>query len=211
MALDPITQQSFAQIDAELAVRGVRRAPAEHALLRRAIHASADFELIDTLRLHPAAIAAGIAALRRGARVVTDVRMVLAGLDRQRLARLGAQALCRVDTPATARLAQALGLTRSAAGLRRALAAAGSAPIVVIGNAPTALREVLRLIAAGDAHPALVIGVPVGFVDAAESKAALMELAAPPWISLVGRKGGSPIAAALLNALLRLALEEDDG
>lgn len=205
MTLDPITTESFAIVDAELAERGVELPPEQYPLVRRAIHSTADFELAHALRFHPAAIQVGLAALRAGAAVVADVQMVAVGIDRRRLHRHGGQVLCLVGDPASADEAGATRTTRSAAGVRRALRQAGPRPIIVIGNAPTALREVLRLIDAGEASPALIIGVPVGFVDAAESKAALVARDDVPWIAVAGRKGGSPVAVALLNALLHLA------
>lgn len=206
MTLDPITTASFRIVDGELAAQGVRLPPDQHALVRRAIHSTADFELAHALRFHPAAIDRGVAALHAGAAVVADVQMVAVGIDRRRLQALGGRVLCEVGDPVTTDAARAAGTTRSAAGVRRALAAAGEGAIVVIGNAPTALREVLRLVGANAVRPALVIGVPVGFVDAAESKAVLMEHGAVPWIAVAGRKGGSPVAVALVNALLHLAL-----
>jgi precorrin-8X/cobalt-precorrin-8 methylmutase len=211
MNLDPITAQSFAIIDRELAEQGIQLSPDQHPLIRRAIHSTADFELAQSLRFHPAAIECGVAALRQGVAVVTDVQMIAVGVDRRRLHALGGQVLCRVAEQATADEARTSGVTRSATGVRRALVEAGHNVIVVIGNAPTALREVLRLIDASTARPALVIGVPVGFVDAVESKEALMERDDVPWIAVEGRKGGSPVAVALINALLHLtvpALEE---
>ncbi len=206
MNLDPITAESFAIVEAELAALGIQLPPDQHPLMRRAIHSTADFELAHTLRFHPQAIERGVATLRAGAAVVSDVRMVAVGIDRRRLHALGGRVLCQVAEQATADEARTTGATRSAAGVRLALREAREGAIVVIGNAPTALREVLRQVDAGTSRPALIIGVPVGFVDAAESKAALMERDSVPWIAVAGRKGGSPVAAALINALLHLAV-----
>jgi precorrin-8X/cobalt-precorrin-8 methylmutase len=206
MSLDPITAHSFAIVDAELAEQGVSLPPDRRPLIRRAIHSTADFELAHTLRFHPTAIETGIAALRAGASLVVDVQMVAVGVDCRRLQALGGHVLCQVNEQATADVARVTGVTRSAAGVRRALQATGDGVVIVIGNAPTALREVLRQIDDGITRPALVIGVPVGFIDAAESKATLMERTAVPWITVEGRKGGSPVAVALINALLHLAL-----
>ncbi len=204
--LDPITAESFAIIDAEFAALRIQLPPDQHPLVRRAVHSTADFELAHTLRFHPQAIERGVAALRAGAAVITDVRMVAVGIDQRRLHALGGRVLCQVAEQATADEARFTGATRSAAGVRFALREAGEGAIVVIGNAPTALREVLRQIDAGTSRPALIIGVPVGFVDAADSKATLMEHHSVPWIAIAGRKGGSPVAAALINALLHLAV-----
>lgn len=206
MNLDPITAESFAIVDAELAALGIQVLPDQHLLVRRAIHSTADFELAHALRFHPQAIERGVAALQVGAAVVSDVRMVAVGIDRRRLHALGGRVLCQVAEQATADEARTTGATRSAAGVRLALREAREGAIVVIGNAPTALREVLRQVDAGTSRPALIIGVPVGFVDAAESKAALMDRNSVPWIAVAGRKGGSPVAAALINALLHLAV-----
>ncbi|MDP9315987.1 MAG: precorrin-8X methylmutase [Chloroflexota bacterium] len=206
MNLDPITAESFAIVEAELAALGIQLPPDQHPLMRRAIHSTADFELAHTLRFHPQAIERGVATLRAGAAVVSDVRMVAVGIDRLRLHALGGRVLCQVAEQATADEARTTGATRSAAGVRLALREAREGAIVVIGNAPTALREVLRQVDAGTSRPALIIGVPVGFVDAAESKAALMDRNSVPWIAVAGRKGGSPVAAALINALLHLAV-----
>lgn len=206
MMLDPITTQSFAIIDAEFASLRME-VPMEHyPLVRRAIHSTADFTLAQALRFHPRAIMAGQEALQGGTALATDVNMVVAGLDRRRLDVLGCRVLCHVADPTIAVAARAAGITRSAAGMRMALQAAGAGAIVVVGNAPTALREMLRLVEQDTTRPALVIGVPVGFVDAAESKEALMALDDIPWITVTGRKGGSAVAAALINALLHLVL-----
>lgn len=204
--LDPITAESFAIVDAELAVRGLQPPAEQRPLVRRAIHSTADFELAHTLRFHPEAVEQGVTALRAGAAVVADVQMVAVGIDRRRLYSLGGRVLCQVAEQATADEARSTGATRSAVGVRLALREASEGAIVVIGNAPTALREVLRQIDVGAARPALIIGVPVGFVDAAESKAVLMTRYDVPWIAVEGRKGGSPVAAALTNALLHLAM-----
>ncbi|MFN8455911.1 MAG: precorrin-8X methylmutase [Anaerolineae bacterium] len=200
-----ITSDSFAIIRAELQAQGYRLAPPLDAVIERIIHTTADFEFAALTRFSPGAIEAGIEALRSGCAVVTDVHMVRVGLSERRLAALGGSAYCFVAEELARRRAEADGTTRSAAGIRQAaekgLLAGG---IVAIGNAPTALYEVIRLIEAG-VWPALVIGVPVGFVSTMESKAALMQVDSVPWIVTTGRKGGSTVAVAIVNALLRLA------
>ena len=206
--LDPITMQSFAIIDAELAELGIRLPVEQYPLVRRAIHSTADFTLARSLCFHPLAVKAGVAALQSAAPIVVDVNMVAAGVDRRRLEALGSRLLCRVaDSDVAARSREAR-QTRSAAGMRAALLEAGAGAIVAVGNAPTALREVLWLVDQELVRPALLVGVPVGFVDAVESKAALMERDDVPWIAVEGRRGGSPVAVALVNALLHLALPE---
>jgi precorrin-8X/cobalt-precorrin-8 methylmutase len=127
--LDPITSQSFAMIDAELAALGIRLPTEHHPLVRRAIHSTADFTLAHALRFHPRAIKAGLAALGAGAAVVTDVNMVAVGLDRRRLATLGSRTLCRVADAEVAVEARATGSTRSAAGMRAALREAGAGAV----------------------------------------------------------------------------------
>lgn len=162
------------------------------AVVARVIHASADVEFADTMVLTDDAVAAGVDALRAGAPVITDVEMVRAGLT-------DVEAVCYL------RDATADGdLTRSAAAMRLAARRHPEGGIVVVGCAPTALFEVVELAAAGQFAPALVIGLPVGFVGAAESKDAVRRSGLPA-ITNVGEKGGSAVAAAALNALRRLA------
>jgi precorrin-8X/cobalt-precorrin-8 methylmutase len=180
--------------------------PGELAVVKRLVHTSGDPALVDCIRLHPAAIAAGVAALRRGAPVFTDVHMVRMGTNRGRLEALGSSCECLIDDPVLAEASRQSGHTRSQLAMRHFGPRLDGA-IVAIGNAPTALREVLALAAAGVARPALVIGMPVGFVDAAESKDALMA-SDLTYISIAGTRGGSPLAAATVNALLRVLEEE---
>jgi len=174
----------------------------EFAVMRRVIHATGDFGFAANLRFHKQAIAAGLAAIRAGKNVLTDVNMAAAGISRSFLGKFGGQVICRVGEPEVAASAGRLGLTRSETAL--ALAADDNVGIVAIGNAPTALLAVMELIAAGKIRPDLVVGVPVGFVNAAESKE-LLSQKDYPFITALGRKGGSPVAVAIVNALLRLA------
>lgn len=205
-----IERESFRIIRAELGPHTFSEA--ELAIVVRAIHATGDFDFGRIIRFHPQAIASGLAALRRGAPVITDVAMVQVGIASDLLGRLGGRTLCDIRAAEVYALAQAEGMTRSAAAMRRN-AAPIHGGIVAIGNAPTALLEVLRLIREEGIRPALIVGAPVGFVNAAESKAELMQLAdgRPEWdvpyITTLGRKGGSTVAVAIVNALLRLALE----
>ncbi|MEV1012432.1 MULTISPECIES: precorrin-8X methylmutase [unclassified Micromonospora] len=166
--------------------------PLTRAVIERVVHASADLAYVDELVCDEAALAAGLAALRAGVPVVTDVAMVAAGITRA-----GLELVCPVAEPAAAELGRAAGITRSAAAVRIALDRVGPGAVWVVGCAPTALVELLTL----DAAPALVVGLPVGFVGAAESKAAL-RASGLPGVSNVGEKGGSAVAAAALNALL---------
>lgn len=199
-----IERESFRRIEAAIGTPPVP--PAEWAVLRRMIHATADLELARLVRFHPRAVAAGVAALRRRAPVFSDTRMLLAGVS-SRLQRLGVPVTCLLELPGVAEIARQRGVTRSAAAMELA-APQLPGSIVAIGNAPTALRQLLALLAAGLTPPALIIGLPVGFVDAAEAKAALLPLDVP-YISLVGPKGGSALAASALNALAILAQEAE--
>ena len=164
--------------------------PLSRAVAERIIHASADLEYAQSLILDEAALQRGIGPLRREAPIVTDVGMVAAGIT-------GRETRCFVSDPRTRGLSRSLGITRSAAGFRLAAAEVGRGAIWVVGNAPTALFELFAL----DVTPALVIGLPVGFVGAAESKAALAASGLPA-VTNQGPKGGSAVAAAALNALI---------
>jgi precorrin-8X/cobalt-precorrin-8 methylmutase len=160
------------------------------AVAERVIHASADLEYADSLVLNESVLRGGVEALRRGASIVADVGMVAAGVTAK-------EALCFVSDPRARELSEGLGITRSAAGFRLAAEEVGEGAVWVVGNAPTALFELLEM----NVEPALVVGLPVGFVCAAESKEELIESGLPA-VSNRGPKGGSAVAAAALNALL---------
>lgn len=200
-----ITAGSFGLIRAELKAAGHQFEPPLAAVIERIIHSTADFDFAAITQTSPGAVEAGVQALRSGCAVVTDVQMVRVGISEPRLAALGGAAYCFVADELTRQRAETGQTTRSAIGMRiaaeRGLLAGG---IVAIGNAPTALYEVIRLIGEG-VHPALVIGVPVGFVSTMESKEALKQVNNVPWLVTTGRKGGSTVAVAVVNALLRLA------
>ena len=164
--------------------------PLSRAVAERVIHASADLEYAENLVLDEEALEGGISPLRRGVPVVTDVGMVAAGIT-------GCETRCFVSDPRARELSEQLGITRSAAGFRLAAEEVGGGAVWVVGNAPTALFELLDL----NVAPALVIGLPVGFVGAAESKDALVESGLPA-VANRGPKGGSAVAAAALNALV---------
>ncbi len=202
-----ITAGSFQLIRRELAAAGYQFEPPQAAVIERIIHSTADFDFAQTTRFSLNAIEAGREALRRGRAVVCDVNMVRVGISQPRVATLGGSLHCFVAEPETRQRAEAEATTRSALGIRlaaeRGLIEGG---LVVIGNAPTALYEAIRLVEAG-ARPALIVGVPVGFVSTVESKEALTQVTAVPWITTLGRKGGSPVAVAIVNALLRLAVD----
>ncbi|AIQ51688.1 precorrin-8X methylmutase [Paenibacillus sp. FSL R7-0331] len=176
----------------------------QYPVVQRIIHASADFELGRSLVFHPQAVEAGIKAILDGMPVIADVRMVEAGIAKERLHRYGGEVRVHISDPDVVEAAGALGLTRAIMATRKACAEAPGG-IYVIGNAPTALLELIRLIKAGEAKPGLVIGMPVGFVSAAESKDELRKLDIP-YITNIGRKGGSTIVVAAVNALSLLAV-----
>jgi precorrin-8X/cobalt-precorrin-8 methylmutase len=176
--------------------------PCSRAVVARVIHAAADVGYADTLVVDDAACAAGVAALRAGAPVVSDVEMVAVATKRAGTVSLLAEGRVRAERDR----ATDPDLTVSAAAMRVAAELWPEGAVVAVGNAPTALAEVVALAAAGRFAPALVIGLPVGFVGAAEAKAALRASGLPA-ISNVGERGGSAVAAAALNALWRLAQE----
>ena len=186
----PIEAESYRILRTHFDTSGLP--PYTRAVVERVIHASADFDYGTDLVTDEAALARAAAALSNGAPVVADVEMVAAGITRR-------DALCAIKDPAAPELAAANGITRSAAALRIAAEQAGPGAVYVIGCAPTALFELIAI--AEQARPALVIGLPVGFVGAAESKAALRESGLPA-VSNVSGKGGSAVAAAALNALI---------
>ena len=167
----------------------------------RVIHAAGDPDYANHIRIHPAAIDAAITAIRKGADVFCDVEMVRTGISKKTLAQYGGQVQCLIADPAVATLAKEQGITRSMAAFRTFSHQLDGA-VVAVGNAPTALFELFRLMEEENVRPAVVIGVPVGFVGAAESKDLLQEKSNAPYITVLGNKGGSPIAASILNALL---------
>lgn len=172
----------------------------ERKIYSRIIHASGDVGYAPIIKIHPQAVEATKAALKRGANVFTDVEMVKRGISLRTLKKFGGEIFCKVADDDVIERAKAEGITRSMAAMR-ILGKRLAEQIVAIGNAPTALFEVLRLVREENIRPAVIIGVPVGFVGAAESKA---QLAAQdvPFITVAGSKGGSSIAVAALNAIL---------
>jgi precorrin-8X/cobalt-precorrin-8 methylmutase len=171
------------------------------------VHATADLDFARNAVAAPDAVERGAAALAAGAPIVCDVRMIAAGLSAERVARFGVKVHCLLGEPEVAEGARRAGITRSAEAMRLAhRRGLLDGAVVAIGNAPTALFEVIRLVRDEGARPALVVGVPVGFVGAAESKEAALGLAVPHLV-VRGRKGGTPAAVAALHALLDLAAE----
>ena len=172
-------------------------------LYSRLIHASGDVGYAPITRVHPEAIERAIEALKAGAHIYTDVEMVRTGINKKKLASFGGEVHCLVADPDVAVRAKELGITRAMVAMRQ-FGKALNGSIVAIGNAPTALFEVLRLVREEGIRPACIVGIPVGFVGAAESKAALAAHGIVPYITVEGTKGGSPIAAAAINALMYL-------
>ena len=185
--------------------------PAQLPLALRVIHTTADFSFKESLYFSPGSVESGLAALGAGATLVTDTNMALAGISKPTLARLGGQARCFMAEPSVAEDAREQGTTRAAVSMDRALREYPKA-VLAVGNAPTALLRIVELLEAG-ARPALVIGVPVGFVNVVESKERLLEACLRyevPTIVALGRKGGSSVAAAICNALLYTAAGQLD-
>lgn len=176
--------------------------PGARAVVRRMLYAAGDPALAPAVRVHPRAVATGTAALRRGAPLIVDVRMVAAAIRQDVRERWGCPVLVALDETDAARLAARDGITRSAAAFR-ALAPRLAGTVVAIGNAPTALLALLDLIDEGFPPPALIVGLPVGLVAAAESKDELVSRDVP-YVTVLGTRGGSPLAAAAINALLEL-------
>lgn len=175
--------------------------PAEKAVVKRVVHTSGDPALIDAIRLHSSACQTGIKALRQGAAIYTDVNMLLAGINKPKVAALGGTVCCAIAAAEVQAAALEWQITRAAAEMRLWGSRLNDA-VVAIGNAPTALFELIDLIEKGIARPALVIATPVGFVGAAEAKELLHEKKLVPYMTLLGTRGGSPLAAAMVNALL---------
>ena len=201
-----IEARSFAIIDAEIP----EPRPFSGGLwevARRCVHTLGDTESVADLRLSRDGLAAGVAALRRGCTVYTDTRMAAAGLPLRRLTPLGVTVTPLMGLPGLEEISRRRGVTRSRAGIDM-IADRLAGQIMVIGNAPTALLALLEALSQGAPAPALVVGMPVGFVNAAQSKELLRQ---SPWphFTLLGRKGGSAVAAACVNALAELALAKN--
>ena len=193
-----IEKRSFEIIAQELGNRSFPEGTAE--VVKRVIHATADFDYAENLKFSTGAAAAAREALQAGATIVTDTNMALAGISKPALGRLGGKAVCFMADADIAAEARARGVTRAVVSLECAAKLEG-AVIFAVGNAPTALIRLHELVQAGEAAPALVIGVPVGFVNVVEAKELFLG-GETPYIIARGRKGGSNVAAAIVNALL---------
>jgi len=200
---EAIEAESFRIIESEVGPHNW--SPQMWPLVRRAIHTSADFDYAASMYISEGAIASGIAALKAGCGIVTDTTMVISGMSKERLTPFGVKVSCYVADPQVAKDAKAQLITRSILAMRKGGRDTKNG-IFVIGNAPTALFELIRLIREERLVPKLIVALPVGFVGAVESKEALKELARDypnlPYITNTGRKGGSNVAAAVMNAIL---------
>ncbi len=180
----------------------------ELQVVKRIIHATADFDFAKTIRFHEDAIDAGIKAIMDGCPIVTDTQMAVSGISKSLLVDGKARVLSPMGTDKCKSLAQKLGGTMAEAAME--IAAEMRPGIVVIGNAPTALLRLIDMMRAKRFLPRLVIGVPVGFVNAEESKEELVEHSPVPFITCLGRKGGTPVAVAAVNAIIRLAADANE-
>lgn len=195
-------------IGAELAQQGITLPSETEAVVKRVIHTTADFDYVRSLRFTGGAVQKGVEALRSGAVIVTDTNMAKAGVSKANLAKLNGEVYCFMADPEVAAAARENGTTRAVASMEKA-AKEHPGAILAVGNAPTALLKIRKLIQGG-LRPALVIGVPVGFVNVVESKEQIFETCQQfdvPCIAAMGRKGGSNVAAAICNALIYTALD----
>ena len=201
-----IEDKSFEIIDREVGRHHYSKD--EWPIVRRVIHATADFDfaLENMIIFHKDAIQSGIKSLKSGCNIVVDVDGVMGGINKENLKRFGNKTICNISDPSVASHAKKLNKTRAQTSMRLT-ALEMKDGVVVIGNAPTALGEVIQMIKEKTTKPALVIGVPVGFVCATESKEELQTLQTP-YITNKGRKGGSPCASAIVNALFKLLKEK---
>jgi len=180
----------------------------EWPIVRRVIHSTADFDFADKNKIifHKDAIDSAMNALRNGCSIVVDVNGVIGGLNKQNPKDFGNDIVCNISDPQIMELAKKEGKTRSQVSMRAAISDIDGG-IVAIGNAPTALMEVIQMVKEGTVKPALIIGIPVGFVCAAESKEELSKIKVP-FITNIGRKGGSSSASAIINAIFKLIRTE---
>ncbi|WP_100407076.1 precorrin-8X methylmutase [Bacillus solitudinis] len=178
----------------------------QYPVVQRIIHASADFDLGRSVLFHPDAVRAGVAAIRAGKKVIADVQMIQSGISKPRIESFGGSVHVYISDPDVMEEAKRLNTTRAIVSTRKAIKETDGA-IFAIGNAPTALLELIRLVKNGEAKPSLIVGMPVGFISAAESKEELAKLDIP-FITNIGRKGGSPVTVAAVNALSIMAQQQ---
>ncbi|MFL6522097.1 MAG: precorrin-8X methylmutase [Nitrososphaera sp.] len=202
-----IEKRSFEIIESEVDNRQYNEN--EWAIVRRVIHATADFDFASKGRLlfHRKAIESAFNAFKKNRTIITDVDMVLAAISKKSLNDLQLRAACYISDATVAEQARMQGKTRSETAMRHACKEMDGG-IIAIGNAPTALYEVINMITEGITRPALVVGTPVGFVSAAESKEVLAKIDQVPFITNIGRKGGSAVVSSIINALMLLYLSK---
>lgn len=200
---DKIEERSFEIIEEELG--SLERKPEEAKVVKRVVHATADPEFADLIEISSGAISSGKDGLNKGSNVVTDVNMLKSGINGKILAELGGDLNCYISDKEVANRAQEQGITRSRVAMRLAVGLEENR-VFAIGNAPTALNELIDLVEDGEAEPDLVVGTPVGFVGAASAKESLSEMEIP-FITVQGRKGGSPVAASIINSILYMLKE----
>jgi len=198
MKPEEIEQESMKTIRSEMGEWRGREE--ELPVVMRVIHATADFDFRDNMRFSDKAVELARMALKFGCTLVTDTKMAAAGINRNACARFGVNVVCRMSDPDIREAAQARGVTRAVVSVEEAVRQTPEA-VFAVGNAPTALIRLCELIDEGRARPKLVIGVPVGFVNVIESKERLLRTQVP-YIAALGRKGGSTVACAIVNALL---------
>ena len=201
-----IEKRSFEIITKELGDK--KLLPGTELIVKRCIHTSADFDYADNLAFSEDVVEKAMQAIKEGACIVTDTQMAKSGINKRALARYGGEVYCFMSDADVAEIAKKNGTTRATASMDKA-AAMDKKLIFVIGNAPTALVRLYELIEDGKLDPALIIGVPVGFVNVVQSKELIME-ADVPYIVARGRKGGSNIAACIVNALLYMIDDRRD-
>ena len=201
-----IESKSFAIIDSEVPEPRPFSGN-EWLIVRRMIHTSADFELLSLVEFHPDAIREGIQTLLKGCLIITDTEMARMGITSRRMELLGCSVECYMNEKKVIERAGEEGITRASAAVDHALPMLNGS-IFVVGNAPTALIALIDRLREEKSRPSLIVGMPVGFVNAAESKDLLIEQTDIPFITIRGRKGGSPLAATVVNQLAEIAIEQ---
>jgi precorrin-8X/cobalt-precorrin-8 methylmutase len=203
---EDIEEKSFEIISDELDLSDV---PKEQLpIIKRVIHATADFEFKNTLLFHPDAIKAGIEAIKSGKDILTDIEMIKTGISKRLLNPYGGKVICNINDPDVIKASKETGKTRAEIAIEKALNKNSNIGIIAIGNAPTALLKVIEIFNNSSLvthHSSLVIGVPVGYVKALESKT-LLAAQKFPFITNLSRKGGTPVAVAIVNALLKMTM-----
>jgi precorrin-8X/cobalt-precorrin-8 methylmutase len=202
MKPNDIEALSFRIIDKEAGPHGYTKE--QWSIVRRMIHTSADFEWMEIVRFHPKAITKGIEAIRSGKSIITDTQMARMGIRHQEIESYGGTVTCFMNDPLVAKRALEKTVTRAKMAMDMAVDSFKEG-IYVVGNAPTALLRLIELIDAKMVNPDLIVGLPVGFVNAAESKTLLLEQPQVSFITNMGRKGGSAVAASVINALIGLS------